>query len=230
MEYLNSNLMRDGGPMMWVLLLVSLFGFIIFTERTLYLHRGQIRTTQFLDGILNLLRKGRRLEALTLCEDIPGPIPNLVKAILLHAGATTAILRQQAEEAAMVEIPILERRIGALLAIARIAPLLGLAGTILGMIRSFLSAASANATSYPSFGLMLGGLGQALFTTAYGLLIAVMAYVAHHFLHGRVKALVHDMEYTAHHLIRELAGDSSSAAGPNPDLPSPPLPTVAKLD
>ncbi len=197
----NLSLMRQGGPMMWVLLAVSLFGFIVFIERTLFLHRGQIRTSQFLDGIRNLVSKGRRLEALTLCEDIPGPMPGIVKAILMQAGASEARMRQAAEEAALVEIPILERRIGSIAAIARIAPMLGLLGTVLGMIQAFFGVSLGGPTGYPTFGLLLGGVGQALLSTAFGLMISVMAYVAHHFLYGRVKALVHDMEYTGHDLI-----------------------------
>lgn len=188
--------------MMWVLLAVSLFGFIVFIERTLFLHRGQIRTSQFLDGIRNLVKKGRRLEALTLCEDIPGPIPGIIKAILMQAGAPEPQMRQAAEEAALVEIPILERRIGAISAISRIAPLLGLLGTVLGMIQAFFGVSVSGTTGYPTFGLLLGGVGQALLSTAFGLMIAVMAHIAHHFLHGRVRALVHDMEYTGHNLIQ----------------------------
>ena len=190
--------------MMWVLLAVSLFGFIVFIERTLFLHRGQIRTGQFLEGIRNLVKRGRRLEALTLCEDMPGPIPGIVKAILMQAGNTESRMRHSAEEAALVEIPILERRIGAIAAIARIAPLLGLLGTVLGMIQAFFGVSVSGTTGYPTFGLLLGGVGQALLSTAFGLMIAVMAHVAHHFLHGRVRALVHDMEYTGHELIQFL--------------------------
>ncbi|MGC9451136.1 MAG: MotA/TolQ/ExbB proton channel family protein [Oceanipulchritudo sp.] len=206
---LNISLLRQGGPMMWVLLLVSLFGFIIFIERTLFLHRGQIRTGQFLEGIRNLVKKGRRLEALTLCEDMPGPIPGIVKAILLKAGEPESAMRLAAEEAALVEIPILERRIGAVAAIARIAPLLGLLGTVLGMIEAFFGVSASGTTGYPTFGLFLGGVGQALLSTAFGLMIAVLAHVAHHFLHGRVRALVHDMEYTGHDLIQFLQLDLS---------------------
>lgn len=187
---------------MWVLLFVSLFGFIIFIERTLYLHRGQIRTSQFLEGIRNLVRHGRRLEALTLCEDMPGPIPGVVKAILVQAGSSEADMRRAASEAALVEIPTLERRIGAIAAIARIAPLLGLLGTVLGMIQAFFGVSLSGTTGYPTFGLLLGGVGQALLTTAFGLMIAIMAHIAHHFLHGRVRALIHDLEYTGHELIQ----------------------------
>ncbi|MFO7726239.1 MAG: MotA/TolQ/ExbB proton channel family protein [Oceanipulchritudo sp.] len=204
METLDLTLIEQGGPVMWVLLAVSLFGFILFVERTLFLHRGQIRTAQFLDGIRNLLRKGRRLEALTLCEDMPGPIPGIVKGVLLQVGSSEGRMRMAAEEAALVEIPILERRIGAIAAISRIAPLLGLLGTVLGMIETFLAIPGGAGGGYPTFGLFLNGVGEALLTTAFGLIIAVMAHIGHHFLHGRVRALVHDMEYTGQELIQFL--------------------------
>lgn len=220
LETFNLTLIEKGGPVMWVLLAVSLFGFILFVERTLFLHRGQIRTTQFLDGIRNLLHKGRRLEALTLCEDMPGPIPGVVKGVLLQADISEGRMRMAAEEAALVEIPILERRIGALAAIARIAPLLGLLGTVLGMMETFLAIPGGTGGGYPTFGVFLNGVGEALLTTAFGLMVAVMAHIAHHFLHGRVRALVHDMEYTGQELIQFLQPpilDSQSV----PEIPSP---------
>ncbi|NBD37334.1 MAG: MotA/TolQ/ExbB proton channel family protein [Verrucomicrobia bacterium] len=208
------QLFDRGGPMVWVLLALSFFGFVLFLERTLFLHRGQIRTEAFLDGIRNLLGKGRRMEALTLCEDMPGPIPGIVKAILLQAGQPEDTLRRAAEEAAIVEIPILERRIGAMAAIARIAPLLGLLGTLLGMLNAFFGVAEGASVGFPSFALFLEGLGEALLSTVFGLTIAVMAHIAHHFLHGRVRALVHDMEYSGHNLIQFL-GQLNGEAGPD---------------
>lgn len=204
---LDTSLLERGGPVMWVLLAVSLFGFIIFIERTLLLHRGQIRTEGFMQGIKNSLRRGRRLEALTLCEDIPGPIPGIVKAILLQSESGEAKMRQAAEAAALVEIPILERRIGSLAAVARIAPLIGLLGTVVAMIQAFFLVDAGSTDAYPSFGTMLGGMGEALLTTAVGIMIAIMAQVAHHFLYGRVRALVHDLEYSAHDLIQFLVYD-----------------------
>jgi biopolymer transport protein ExbB len=200
--------------MLWVLLALSFFGFVLFLERTLFLHRGQIRTEAFLDGIRNLLGKGRRMEALTLCEDMPGPIPGIVKAILLQAGRPEETMRRAAEEAAIVEIPILERRIGAMAAIARIAPLLGLLGTLLGMLDAFFGVAEGASVGFPNFAFFLEGLGEALLSTVFGLTIAVMAHIAHHFLHGRVRALVHDMEYSGHNLIQYL-GQLNGEAGPD---------------
>jgi biopolymer transport protein ExbB len=212
MESFDLTLIERGGPVMWVLLAVSLFGFVIFIERTLFLHRGQIRTGQFLEGIRNLVGKGRRLEALTLCEDTPGPIPGIVKAVLMQAGAVEAKMRTAAEEAALVEIPILERRIGAIAALARIAPLIGLLGTVLGMMEGFFGVSISDTQGYPTFGLLMGGLSEALLTTAFGLMIAIMAHIAHHFLHGRVRALVHDMEYTGHDLIQFMQHNQISSS------------------
>lgn len=204
MNSLEFDFLDQGGPMIWVLLAVSAFGFILFLERLLFLHRGQIRTENFLEGIRNLLGKERRLEALTLCEDMPGPIPGVVKAILLRVGESEEVMRRAAEEAALVEIPMLERRVGAIAAVARIAPLLGLLGTLLGILEAFFRTGEAGAVAYPNFSLFLSGLAQALTTTILGIVIAIMAHVAHHFLHGRVRALVHDMEYSGHELIRFL--------------------------
>ena len=204
MELFDITIIDRGGPIMWLLLATSLFGFIVFVERTLFLHRGQIRTEGFIEGIKNSLRNDRLMEALALCEDTPGPVPGVVKSILLQVDASEDEMRRAAESAALVEIPILERRIGTIAAVARIAPLLGLLGTLLGMIQGFWEVETSAMVAYPVFGTLLGGLGQALLTTAVGLIIAIMSTLAHHFLHGRVRALVHDIEYSGHELIQFL--------------------------
>ena len=69
------SLLEKGGPIMWVLLGMSLIGFLVFVERVLFLHRGQIRSSEFVTGIKNIVRKQRLVEALTLCEETPGPVP-----------------------------------------------------------------------------------------------------------------------------------------------------------
>ncbi len=109
---------------MWPLLIVSVLGFVFFVERTLFLHKGQIRSTAFLDGIKNLVRKRRLLEALTVCEETPGPVPVVVKAALLNHDKPEAGMRAAVQEAAIVEVPVLERRVGTVAAIAKISPLL----------------------------------------------------------------------------------------------------------
>ena len=97
--------------MMWVLLVLGVVGLVFFVERTLYLHRGQIRAKAFIDGIKNILAKRRIVEALTVCEETPGPVAIVVKAALLHAHDDADQMRFAVQEAAVVELPVLERRI-----------------------------------------------------------------------------------------------------------------------
>lgn len=201
----NLTLFDRGGPIMWVLLALSIVAFILFIERALYLHRGQIRSTEFLSGIKNTLRKRRLVEALTLCEETPGPVANVVKAGLLHHGESEEKMRFAIQEAALVEIPVLERRIGSIAAIAVVAPLLGLLGTVVGMINTFSALHAEGA--YVNIPMLAGGMWQALLTTAAGLAIAIPAHLAHHFLSGRVRALVNDMEWMGNEIMRFLLKD-----------------------
>lgn len=211
MSVFSYSVFSQGGPVMWLLVLVGLAALVIFVERALFLHRGQIRSTEFLNGIKNLLQKGRAMEALTLCEETPGPVAAVVKAGLRHAGDDEQGLRFAVQEAALTEIPVLERRIGALAAVAQIAPLLGLLGTLLGMIRTFWIFNQGG--NYATPAVLAGGMWEALLTAAAGLAIAIPAHLGRHFLAGRVKALVHDMEWVGNELMRYLLREYRSAAG-----------------
>src|SRR5271169_3805968 len=118
MTAMDSTVLARGGPMIWVLLGFALVLIVLFIERALYLHRGQIRSTAFVSGIKNILAKRRLVEALTVCEETPGPVAAVVKAALLHADDDAATMRFHVQEAAVVELPSLERRLGAIAAIA----------------------------------------------------------------------------------------------------------------
>jgi len=199
------SILEKGGPIMWVLLLMSLISFIIFIERVLFLHRGQIRSSEFVTGIKNIVRKQRLVEALTLCEETPGPVPSLVKASLLHFGEKEEKIRYEIQEAALVEIPVLEKRLGTLVALAKSAPLVGLLGTVLGLAQTFYNMAQGG--NYSDVTVLSNGMWQSLITTACGLAIAVLTYLGFHFLHGRVRALVRDMEWTGNELLKFIVSD-----------------------
>lgn len=200
-----------GGPIMWVLLALSAIGLVLFVERALFLHRGQIRTSQFLEGIKNIVRKRRVVEALTVAEETPGPVAGMVKAGLLHYEESEDRIRAAMTEAALVEIPVLERRLGAIAVIATTAPVIGMLGTILGMIQAYQEFEKGG--NYATAGMLSGGMWQALLTTAAGLCVGVAARLAHHFLAGRMRALVYDMEWVANDLLRFLVTERGDASG-----------------
>jgi biopolymer transport protein ExbB len=213
MNLSGSSLFAHGGPVMWLLLLVGLVALVVFIERALFLHRGQIRSTEFVGGIKNLLQKGRLMEALTLCEETPGPVAAVVKAALRHAKDPELEMRFAIQDAAVVELPILERRISSLAAIAQIAPLLGLLGTILGLIKTFWLFDQGG--NYATPAVLAAGMWEALLTAAAGLIIAIPVHLARHFLNSRVRALVHDMEWVGNDMMRYLLRDYRNG-GSNP--------------
>jgi len=185
-----------------VLLVLGGFALLLGIERTLYLHRGQIKAKAFIDGIKNILAKRRLVEALTVCEETPGPVAAVVKAALLHADDSAEAMRFHVQEAAVIELPALERRLGSIAAIAQVAPLVGLLGTVLGMVTTFL--AFEQGGNYATAGALSAGMWQALLATAGSLMLAIPAHLAHHFLSGRVRAVVRDVEWSGNEIMKFL--------------------------
>ena len=213
MDYFQDNFISQGGPVMYPLLFISLLGFVLFIERSLFLHKGQIGTQDFLSGIKNLVRKKRLVEALTLCEDTPGPRARIMKSALLNYGKSRETIRSAIQSAAIVEIPTLERRIGTIAALARVAPLLGFLGTLIAALQALYLLDSFNGDS----GVLSRLLAEALITSASGLAISVMAMLAYHFLSGRVRALVHDFEWVGHDIHEFLSTQSGAEESTHKD-------------
>jgi biopolymer transport protein ExbB len=202
MSGIELSLFARGGPMIWILITLAVLALTLFVERLLYLHRGQIRAKAFIDGIKNILAKRRLVEALTVCEETPGPVAAVVKAALLHAEDPADVMRYHVQEAAVVELPMLERRIGSIAAIAQVAPLVGILGTVLGMIATFL--AFEKGGNYAMASALSRGMWQALLATAGSLMLAIPAHLAHHFLTARVRSIVRDVEWSGNEIMKYL--------------------------
>jgi len=173
----------DAGPFAWLLLVLAFLVLVFVVERSLFLHRGLVLSSDFIDGVRNNLLAGRPLEALAACEESPGPIPRVVKAALLRSGQGEEAMRAAATEAALLELPVLERRLGSIAAIGRVAPLLGLAGGVLS-----------------GYGIVTALRDGSLYASGDAILAALCA-LAHHFLVGRVRSIVTEMEVAAHTII-----------------------------
>ena len=210
--------------MMWVLLALALGGLMLCVERGLFLHRGQIRAKAFVDGIKNILAKRRLVEALTVCEETPGPVAAVVKAALLQSEASADAMRFHVQEAGIVEVPALERRLGAIAAIAQVAPLVGLLGTVLGMVTTFRAFELGG--HYALAGALSGGMWQALLSVAGSLMLAIPAHLAHHFLSARVRSIVRDVEWSGNEIMKYLLTEYRGIS-PLPD-PKPPAAALSK--
>jgi len=217
MSVFSISLMSKGGPMMWVLLLLGIVALVFFVERALYLHRMQIRAKAFMEGIKNILGKRRIVEALTVCEETPGPVAVVVKAALMHAHDDASQMRFAVQEAAVIEIPALERRLGSIAAIAQVAPLVGLLGTVLGLITTYI----AFEKDYATASVLAKGMWMALLSTAGSLLLAIPARLAHHFLASRVRSIVRDVEWAGNEIMQYLLCEYQSGGQPGePKTPS----------
>src|SRR5215472_19162248 len=161
------DMLAKGGPMLWVILLVSAVGVVVFLERFLHCHRAQINSTEFLNGVRNVLRRDNVVEAISICDATPGPVARLVKTAILNRENGRDRVRESLEEAGLAEVPKLEEKLNLLATIAQITPLLGLFGTVLGMMDIFRYIEKQGTVAHVLD--LSGGVWSALICTAAGL-------------------------------------------------------------
>src|SRR6201988_2563691 len=130
-------LIFKGGPMLWVILFASAAAIVVFIERVLHCHRAQINSTEFLNGVRTVLKRDNVVEALSICDATPGPVARLVKTAILNRDHGRERVREALEEAGLVEVPRLEEKLNLLATIAQLAPLMGLFGTVIGLMKTF---------------------------------------------------------------------------------------------
>ena len=188
------ELMKKGGPVMWIILFCSLLALFIFLIKVFQFHRDEIGVRELLRGLFNVLKRNGLVEALTLCDNTPGPVARLLGAGILAHQRGDENIRTAIDEAALEELPKLERHIRLLGTLCYIMPLLGLLGTVLGMVGVFESISAtgnftAEAVSQPVW--------QALLTSAAGLSITIPCHVGYNYLVGRVESMALDMEKAA---------------------------------
>ena len=193
------NAIGNGGLVIGLLAVCGAMAVLVFLERIFNLHRAQIAADDFLKGIYNILNRDNTVEAAALCEEAPGPVARLALAAVLHHDDTLENIGRAIEDAGLEEIPRMERGLGWLATLARITPLIGLLGTVQGMMEMLL-AANRNAPLVQSADLT-GGLWTALSATALSLAIAILAYAGYNLLVSRVESILLDMERSASALL-----------------------------
>src|SRR6516162_8404605 len=131
------ELLLHGGLVLYLILVTSAVAVLVFIERFLHCHRAQINSTEFLNGVRTVLKRNNVVEALSICDATPGPVARLVKTAILNREKGRERMREALEEAGLTEVPRLEQKLNLLATIAQIAPLMGLLGTVIGLMRTF---------------------------------------------------------------------------------------------
>ena len=192
------TIVTKGGFLVYLILLCSIFALSSFIERLIKLHSYRINTDTFLNEIEQLVDEDNIPQACKLCDRFNSPVSRIVKAGLTHLDMSKEKLMVNLEEAALHEFPHLEARLSILSTVAHIAPLLGLLGTVNGMIKAFqVIQEKSHATGLASPGDLAQGIWMALITTALGLAVAIPTVVAYNYIFNRVQKIKHDMEKAA---------------------------------
>src|ERR1700678_2637797 len=196
------QMMQRGGPLMVVLFVCSVVALCVFIERMLYYKRSRMNVNEFLSGVLALVRRQSYAEAIARCEEGHGPIVSVVRTAIYKRHLPPAELREIVREIAQMEIPQLEANVSLLGTIGYVAPLLGLFGTVSGMIEAFVKISRTSGTA--SVGDLSQGIYTALITTAGGLVVAIPCYLMHNFLVAQVHSITADMERAGIETIHTL--------------------------
>jgi biopolymer transport protein ExbB len=196
------ELIQKGGPVMFPILLCSVVSLAIVIERFYYLYRSRIDTKTFMTNIERTVKRNKIAEAIELCDKTPGPIAHIVKAGIIKHDRPRQEIREAIEDAGHQEIPYLERHMSLLATIFHISPLLGLLGTVTGMVRTFQIIQEKSVSFNPvSPGDLAGGIWEALLTTVAGLIVAIPTLVVYNYFVNKVDVFVVEMERSATELI-----------------------------
>ncbi len=198
------ELVQAGGWLMYPILLSSVIAFAIIAERLWTLQRKKVIPEKLMPAIWKLLRENQLTEQHITEIEQGSPLGKVLAAGLINRHLPREVVRESIEETGRFVAHDLERFINALGTIANIAPLLGLLGTVIGMIKVFTSITTVGVGD-PT--LLAGGISEALITTAAGLSVAIPTVIFYRYLKRRIDELVVGMEQEAMKLVEVLHGE-----------------------
>jgi biopolymer transport protein ExbB len=196
------KLFLDGGEFMWPILALLVVGLAFVIERFWTLTRASVNTRKFLSKIRVALEEGGVKAATEECEKTPGPVASIFHAGLSRANKGVSYVEKAITTAGSLEMAFLERGMVVLSTVIVLAPMLGFTGTVWGMVGAFDSIKKANDIS-PA--IVAGGISQALLTTLFGLIVAMIIQVFNNYFTSRIDKLIIDMEESSVELIEALA-------------------------
>ncbi|GAF71503.1 unnamed protein product [marine sediment metagenome] len=192
------EIFEKGGFLMYPIFICSLVAVTIFFERMFYLKSVKTKSNRFVLRVKNLVKKGSIELAISACRKSPTPISKIMLTGLIKFGQGRDEMKEAIEDSANQEIPVLERNLSTLSTIGNITPLLGLLGTVFGMVKAF-NVIAVMGVGKPE--ALAGGISEALLTTAFGLSIAIPTIVVYNYLSHRVDKLIREMEVNCVDLV-----------------------------
>jgi biopolymer transport protein ExbB len=184
-----------GGANMFIILATFIFLIGLMVERIVVLYfQANVDKEGFTRVLMKNLLNGDLKGAIKLCSISKFPLARILHAGLLKVKEGDAAVQAALDEAALKELPKIEKRIGYLAMIGNVAVLMGLLGTILGLIRSFAAVAEADAASKATE--LAKGISEAMYNTAFGLATAILAIIAYAFLQSKAQHLADDINET----------------------------------
>lgn len=197
-----AHFIRGGGFVMYPLLLISLIAISVIIERSIIFAQAGKRMPSLLPEVLRLCATGHQKHALEICEAGSGPLAASLATVLRHGALHVLELERLVEEVAQEYFTRLERLLPLLDTATTVSPLLGLLGTITGMIGTFNAIAAQHGQGNTD--AILAGVGEALYATATGLMIAVICFVAYNYFTSRLHVIVSEAEQGATKLMNML--------------------------
>ena len=191
----------EGGAFMWPILIVLIFGLAFVIERAYSLMMSGVDSQSFFDKVSEAINDNGTEEAVKICSDTEGPVAAIFFAGLSKMNRGLAEVEKAIQNAGAIEMAFLEKNMIWLNAVITIAPMLGFTGTVVGMIAAFDAIKAANDIS-PA--VVAGGISQALLTTAFGLIVAMIIQTFQNVFVARIDKLVLDMEEQSIKIIDHL--------------------------
>lgn len=213
------EVMQKSSGVMWPILICALISVFIVIERLFHYHRCQINTKDFIQGIFNNLKRSNVVETISICDDTPGPIAHMTRAAILRAGQDARDIEQAIEEVSLSEIPRLEKNLNIMATVAHITPLLGLLGTVVGLIKAFNAIGDESFVNLKNISPFIS---EAMITTAAGLAVAIPTYAFYNLLVTKVENIVNEMEMAATEIIYFLTHTEVRINALDNDLPEEP--------
>jgi biopolymer transport protein ExbB len=196
------DLITKGGPLMWLLLGCSIIAIAIFLERLFYFHRARIDVGDLLFGLRNLIKNKAYAEALSECAATPGPVARVIHSAIRRYSAPRTELKEIVQESGQLEVPKLEKHLSVLLTVAYITPLIGLLGSVLGLVDTFVQINAVG--GFATVAEISQGVYEALITSAAGLMVAIPAFVFYAHLRAYAKNIMHDMESAGIEIVNAI--------------------------